>query len=158
MSVNIKVHVLILTFCACLNCDDFDHVCNFRALIWLTDKAWLKFQFFHFSHSVMSDSLRPHGLERARLPYWSPNPRACSNSCPLHQWCHLSSHPLLSPSPAFKLSQYQVFFKWVSSAHQVTKVLEFPLGWTGWISLQSKGLSRVFSNTTASILWHSTFL
>ena len=73
------------------------------------------------------------------------------------------SHPLLSPSPpAFSLSQHQGLFKWVSSSHQVAKVLEFerqhqsfqcntqdwsPLGWTGWISLQSKGLSRVFSST-----------
>ena len=75
------------------------------------------------------------------------------------------SHPLLSPSlPAFDLPQHQDLFKWVSSSHQVAKstgvspstsVLPvniqdwFPLGWTGWISLQSKGLSRVFSNTTA---------
>ena len=73
------------------------------------------------------------------------------------------SHHVLSPSgPAFNLSQHQSLFKWVSSSHQVAKVLEpasasvlpmniqdwFPLGWTGWISLQSKGLSRVFSNTT----------
>ena len=74
------------------------------------------------------------------------------------------SHPLSSPaSPTFNLSQHQDLFKWVSSSHQVAKVLRvsasasvlptniqdwFPLGWTGWISLQSKGLSRVFSNTT----------
>ena len=74
------------------------------------------------------------------------------------------SHPLMSPSPpVFNLSQHQGLFKWVSSLHQVAEVLEFqlqhqsfqmntqdwsPLGWTGWISLQSKGLSRVFSNTT----------
>ena len=74
------------------------------------------------------------------------------------------SHPLLSPSPpAFNLSRHQDLFKRVSSSHQVAKVLEFqlqhqsfqwifqdwfPLGWTGWISLQSKGLARVFSNTT----------
>ena len=74
------------------------------------------------------------------------------------------SHPLLSPSPpAFNLSQHQGLFRWVSFSHQVAKVLEFqlqyqsfqwvfragfPLGWTGWISLQSKGPSRVFSNTT----------
>ena len=73
------------------------------------------------------------------------------------------SHPLSSPSPpALNLSQHQGLFKWVSSSHQVAKVLEFqlqyqsfqwtqdwsPLGWTGWISLQSKGLSRGFSNTT----------
>ena len=76
------------------------------------------------------------------------------------QW----SHPLSSPSPpAFNLSQHQALFQWVSSSHQVAKVLGvsisasvllmhiqgwFPLGWTGWISLQSKELSRVFSNTT----------
>ena len=74
-----------------------------------------------------------------------------------------SSHPLLSPSPTFNLSQHQGLFHGVSSSHQVAKVLEFqastwvlpmntqdwsPLGWTGWISSQSKGLSRVFSNTT----------
>ena len=71
------------------------------------------------------------------------------------------SHPLSSPSPAFSLFQHQGLFKWVSSSYQVAKVLEFqlqqqsfqwifrfPLGLTGWISLQSKGLSRVFSNTT----------
>ena len=68
------------------------------------------------------------------------------------------SHPLSSPSsPALNLSQHQGLFQWVSSSHQVAKVLEFQLqhqyfqfllGWTGWISLQSKGLSRVFSNTT----------
>ena len=65
------------------------------------------------------------------------------------------SHPLSSPSPpAFNLAQHQGLFQWVSSSHQVAKVLQFqfqdwfPLGLTGWISLQSKGLSRVFSNTT----------
>ena len=79
------------------------------------------------------------------------------------------SYPLLSPSPpAFIFSQYQGLFQGVSSLHQVAKVLEypmniqgwFPLGWTGWISLQSKGLSRVLSqhyNSKASILQHSGF-
>ena len=79
------------------------------------------------------------------------------------------SHHLSSPSPpALNLSQHQGLFKWVSSSHQVAKVLEFqlqhqsfqwtprtPLGWTGWISLQSKGLSRVFCNTTAKLLLHT---
>jgi len=74
-----------------------------------------------------------------------------------------TSHPLLSPSPpAFNPYQHQSLFQWVNSSHEVAKVLEFqlqhqsfqwtpnrsPLEWTGWISLQSKGLSRVFSNTT----------
>ena len=116
-----------------------------------------------FSRSVLSDSLRPHGLQHARLPCPSPTPGACSNSCPLVADAIQPSHPLSSPSPpAFNLSQHQGLFRWVTSSHQVAKVLEFqlqsvlpmntydwsPLGWTGWISLQSKGLSRVFSNTT----------
>ena len=72
------------------------------------------------------------------------------------------SHPLPSPSPsALNLSQHQGLFKWVSSLHQVAKILEFlklsiqdwfPLAWTGWTSLQSKGLSRVFYNTTVQII------
>ena len=111
----------------------------------------------------MSDSLQPHGLQHARLPYPSPSRGACSNSCPLNQWCLQPSQPLLSPSPlAFNLSQHQGLFQWVSSTHQVAKILEFqlsispsndysdwfPLGLTSWISLQSKELSTVFPNTT----------
>ena len=95
-------------------------------------------------------------------PCPSPAPRVYSNSCPLSWWCHpIPSHLLSPPSPsAFNLSQNQGLFKWVSSLHQVAKVLEFQLqhqsfqwifridllGWTAWISLLSKGLSRVFSN------------
>ena len=80
------------------------------------------------------------------------------------------SHPLSSPSPAFNLSQHQGLFKWVSSLHQVAKVgvsastsvlpMDWsPLGWTGWISLQSKGLSRIFSNSTVQKhqFFHSAF-
>ena len=83
------------------------------------------------------------------------------------------SHPLLSPSPpAFNISQHQGHFQWVSSSHQMAKVWSFSfnisppmnihdwfsLGWTGWISLQSKGFSRVFSNSSkASIFWHTAF-
>ena len=95
--------------------------------------SWLKANdtsryFYHsvqFRSSVVSDSLRPHGLQHTRLPCPSPTPRACSNSCPLSQWCHpiISS---LSPSPpAFNLSQHEGLFKWVTSLHQVAKVLKF---------------------------------
>ena len=78
-----------------------------------------------FSRSVISDSLPPHGLQHARLPCLSPIPRACSNSCPSHQWWHPT---ISSPSPpTFDLSQHQGLFKWVSSWHQVAKVLEFQL-------------------------------
>ena len=92
------------------------------------------------------------------------NSRSYSNSCPLSRWCHPNISSSFFPSPpAFSLSQHQGLFKWVSPSHQVAKVLEFqvqpsvlsmniqnwlPLGCTSWISLQSKGLSRVFSNTT----------
>ena len=80
-----------------------------------------------FSRSVMSDSLWPHGLQHARPPCPLPIPGVYSNSCPLSQWCHptiSSCHPLL---PAFNLSQHQGLFRWVSSSHQVAKVLEFQL-------------------------------
>ena len=97
----------------------------------------------------------------ARLPYPSPTPRACSNSCPLFGDAIQPSHPPSSTSPpAFNLSQHQGLFQWVSFSRQEPKVLElqheflplnidgwFPLGLTGLISLPSKRLSRVFSNT-----------
>ena len=113
-----------------------------------------------FSHSVISNFLRPHGLQHARLLCPSLTPGACSHSCPLSRWCIQPSHPLSSPFPsALNLSQHQGLFQWVGSLHQVAKVIRisvlpvniqdwFPLGLTGLISLQSKGLSRVFSNTT----------
>ena len=88
-------------------------------------------------------------------------PEVHSNPCPLSRWYYPPSHPLSSPSPpAFNLFQHQGLFQWVNSSHHVAKVLQFqlstsvlpvntqdwsPLGWTGWISLQFKGLSRVFS-------------
>ena len=122
----------------------------------------------------MSDSLQPHGLQHARPPCPSPTPGAYSNSCPSRRWRHPTISSSVAPSPpALHLSQRQGLFQWVSSLHQVQRskywssasVLSiniqdpFPLGLTGWISLQSKGLSRVFSNTNskASVLWHSAF-
>ena len=119
-----------------------------------------RFPSVQLSRSVVSNSLRPHGPQHTRPPCPSLTPGIDSDSCPLI--AIQPSHPLLSPSPlAFNLSQHQGLFRWVSSSHQVAKVLEFQLqhqsfvhiqdwsalGWTGWISLQSKGLSGVFSNT-----------
>ena len=117
-----------------------------------------------FNPSFVSDSLRPHGLQHIIPPCPSPTTRACSNSCSLSQWCHPTISSSVSPSlPIFNLSQHQGLFKWVSSLHQVAKSIGasasasvlpeniqgwFPLGWIGGIPLQSKGLSRVFSNTT----------
>ena len=105
----------------------------------------------------------PMDLQHTRLPCPSPTQGACSNSGHWVSDAIQPSHPLLSPTPAFNRCQYQGLFKWVSSSHHVVKVLEcqlqhqsfktniqdwFSLGLTGFISLQSKGLSRVFSNTT----------
>ena len=116
----------------------------------------------HFSHSVVSDSLWPHGLQHTRPP--CPSPRVCSNSCPLSWWCHptisssvipFSSSPQSLPaSGSFQMSQLFVSGGQSIGVSASTSVLPMntqdwsPLGWTGWISLQSKGLSRVFSNTT----------
>ena len=116
------------------------------------------------SHSVMSDSLQPHELQHARPPCSSLTPGDYSNSCPSSWWCHptisssvipFSSCPQSLPaSGSFPMSQ---FFAWGGQSTGVSasaSVLPMntqgwsPLGWTGWISLQSKGLSRVFSNTT----------
>ena len=85
-----------------------------------------------FSRSVVSDSLRPHGLQHARPPCPSPTPGVCSNSCPLSLWCHPPSHSLLSPSPpTFSLSQHQGLFKWVSSSNDsFFKWVRWPKDWS----------------------------
>ena len=114
--------------------------------------------------SVMSDSLQPHELQHARPPCPSPTPGVYSNLCPLSQWCHptISSSVLpfsscLQSFPASQSFPRSQFFAsggkriGVSASASVLPMNIqdwFPLGWTGWISLQSKGLSRVFSNTT----------
>ena len=116
------------------------------------------------SHSVVSDSLRPHELQHARPPCPSPTPRVHPNSCPSSRWCHpaisssvipFSSCPQSLPaSKSFPMSQ---LFAWGGQSIGVSALTSVlpkntqdwsPLAWTGWISLQSKGLSRVFSNTT----------
>ena len=117
-----------------------------------------------FSRSVVSDSLRPHELQHARPPCPSPTPRVHSNSRPSNWWCHpaisssvvpFSSCPQsLSASESFPVSQ---LFAWGGQSTGVSALSSFlpkniqdwsSLEWSGWISLQSKGLSRVFSNTT----------
>ena len=117
-----------------------------------------------FSRSVVSDSLRPHESQHARPPCPSPFPGVHSNSSTSSQWCHLvisssvvpfSSCPQSLPaSESFPMSQ---LFTWGGQSTGVSALASFlpkntqgwsTLEWTGWISLQSKGLSRVFSNTT----------
>ena len=95
--------------------------------IWVLTSHWLiKSNSVQFRRSVVSDSLRPHGLQHARPPCPLPTPGVYSNSCPLSQWCHSTISSSVVPfSSAFNLSQHQGLFKWVSSSHQVAKVLEF---------------------------------
>ena len=122
-----------------------------------------QFRSVQFSRSVMYNSLRPHGQEHARGPCPSPTRQIYSNSCLLSQWCHktisssvipFSSHlESLPASGSFHISQFFASGGQSIGVSAPTSVLPmntqdwFPLGWTGWISLQSKGLSRVFSNT-----------
>ena len=128
-----------------------------------------------FSSSVVSDSLWPHGLQHARLPCSSPTPGACSNSCPSthqswSQWHHLAISSSVVPfssclqsfpaSGSFPISQFFESRGQSIGASTSASVLPmniqdwFPLGFTGWISLESKGLSRVFSSTT---VWKHQF-
>ena len=81
----------------------------------------------HFSRSVMAYSLRPHGLQHIRLPCPSPAPRTCSNSCPSSWWRHPTISSSVIPFSSSYLSQHQGLFQWVSSSHQVAKLLEFQL-------------------------------
>ena len=122
------------------------------------------FRSVQFSHSVVSDSLWPHELQHARPPCPLPTPRVHSNSCPLSRWCyptisssvvrfssHLQSFPALGsfPMSQFFTSDGQSIGVSASASVLPMNIQDwFPLGWIGWISLQSKGFSRVFSNTT----------
>ena len=123
----------------------------------------LQFSLVKFSHSVISDSLWPHGPQHASPPCPSSTAGVYPNLCPLNWWCHptisssgvpFSFCPQSFPAYSFQMSQ---LFAWGGQSIGVsasTSVLPMntqdwsPLGWTGCVSLQSKGLSRVFSNTT----------
>ena len=130
-----------------------------------TDRVmWFSIKSVQFSHSVVSNSLWPHGLQHARLTCPSPTPGVWSNSCPSNSWCFptiaysvipfscLKSFPA---SGSFPMSPFFTSGGQSIEASASTSVLPlniqdwFPLGWTGLISLQPKRLSRVFSNTTA---------
>ena len=116
------------------------------------------------SLSVVSDSLWPHGLQHVRPPCPTPTPGVYSNSCPSSRWCHptisssvvpfssrLQSFPASGSIPSesvlhIRWPKYWSFSFNISPSNEHSGLIS--LGWTGWISLQSKGLSRVFSNTT----------
>ena len=119
---------------------------------------------FHFTCSVVSDSLWPHGLQHTRPPCPMSTPRIYSNLCPLSRWCHsTTSSSVVSFSscpqslPATKSFPVSQLFAWGDQSTGVSAIALFlpkksqgwsPSEWTGWISLQSKEISRVFSNTT----------
>ena len=124
----------------------------------------IQFSSVQFSHSVVPDSLQPHESQHARPPCLSPTPGVHSNSCPSSRWCHPAISPSVVPfsscpqslpaSESFPMSQ---LFAWGGQSTGVSALTSFlpkntqgwsPSEWTGWIFLQSKGLSRVFSNTT----------
>ena len=125
---------------------------------------WLFLHSVQFSHSVLSDSLRPHEPQQARPPCPSPTPRVHLNPCPLSGWCHpiisssaipfsscLQSFPASGPCQMSQLFTSGGQSIGVSASTSVLPINTHdwsPLGWTDWISLQSKGLLRVFSNTT----------
>ena len=133
-------------------------------MITSTDLEDIQFSSVQFSHSVVSNSLWPHGLQQVRLPCPSPTPGAYLNTCPLSRWCHPTIPPSAIPfssclqsylaSGSFRMSQFFTSSGQIIGVSASTSVFPVniqgwsPLEWTGWISLQSKGLSRVFSNTT----------
>ena len=133
----------------------------FLLFLFFSSVQWLRS--VQFSRSIMSDSLGPHESQHTRLPCPSPSPRVDSNSRPSTQWCHpaISSSIVLFSScfqsfPAsgsFPKSILHIWWpKYWSFSFSIGPSNEHqdwsPLGCNGWISLQSKGLSRVFSNTT----------
>ena len=134
-------------------------------MYWATEFSFTyKFSSVQFSHSVVSDSLQPHELQHARPPCPSPTPGVHPNSCPLSWWCHPTVSPSVVPfsscpqsfpaSGSFQISQ--LFTSGGQSIGVSASASVFPMniqdwspsGWTGWISLLSEGLSRVFSSTT----------
>ena len=141
---------------------------KFQTLKWITEAfipiVIVYFSSVQFSCSVVSNSLQPHEPQHARPPCLSPTPGVYPNSCPMSLWCHLttssSNVPFssclqsFSTSGSFQMSQLFASGGQNTGVSASTSVLPmntqdwFPLGWTDWISLQSKGLSRIFSNTT----------
>ena len=153
----VHAHVLICPASLCLLVGEFNPF-TFKVIINMSDLSSVQ-----FSCSVFPNTLWPHGLQHARFPCPLPTPRACWNSCPWSWWCHptiLSSVVPFSSCLQSFLASGLFKCQFFASGGQSTGVSAstsvlpmniqdwFRLGWTGWISLQVKGLSRVFSNTT----------
>ena len=133
-------------------------ICKWPRGTWKDVKQHWSFSSVQFSCSVVSNFMRPHGLQYARLPCPSPTPGTYSNSCPLSWWCHPTISSSIIPfSSCLQSFQHEGLFQRVNGqsigVSASTSVLPmnvqdwFPLGLTGLISWQSKGLSRVFSST-----------
>ena len=154
----------INTIYLCFYVSYFYRCVRILSYLFFSTLPMLSFSSVPFSRSVMSDSLWPHERQHARPPCPSPTPRVNPNPCPLSWWCHpsisssvvpFSSCPQSFPaSGSFPMSQLFTSGGQRIGVSASTSVLPMstqdwaPLGWTGWISLQSKGLARVFSNTT----------
>ena len=147
---------------------DGDRNHEIKRHLFLGRKAIYQSRQHRLVHSVMSESLNPMDCSISSFPVHHQLPELTQTHAHWVSDAIQPSHPLLSPPPTFNHSQNQGLFQWVNSLHHVAKVLQFqetlasclpmniqefplgwfPLGWTGWICLQSKGLSRVSSNTT----------
>ena len=150
-----SVNVNFLILCSCFQFESNQRKTNVvpKPKTWYTPfLVCPPFSSVQFSHSVMSDSLWPHRLQHTRPPWPSPTPGVYSNSCPMSRWCIQPSHPLSSPSSAFIFpsksgsfprSQFFISGGEIIAVSASVSVLPmniqdwFPLGWTGWISLQS---------------------
>ena len=164
IKANILVHTLqYFLICSKVSiCLHFLNNFSFQSNLYIVSSLiFLKHTSVQFSCSVVFGSLQPHESQHTRPPCPSPTPRVYSNSCPSSQWCHPSSVISFSSCPqsllasgSFPMSQ---LFTWGGQSIGVSALASVlsmntqdwsPLEWIGWISLQSKGLSRVFSNTT----------
>ena len=140
--------------------------------LWL---IWIQFSSVQFSPSVMSDSLRPHGLQDARLPCLSPAPGACSNSCPLSQWCHptiSSCHPLLLPPsviPSIRVfsNESVLHIMWpkdwsfsfsIHPSNEYSGLISSRMDWLDLLAVQRTLKSLLHHHSSkVSILQHSAF-
>ena len=169
----LRLKILYLSLKICSNWQCWDGIQFNLEFVSTVGRHILQFSSVQLSCSVMSDSLQPHELQHARPPCPSPTPGVHSDSHPSSQWCHpaisfsvitFSSCPQSFPaSESFPMNQ---LFSWGGQSPGVSALASFlpkksqgwsPLEWTGWICSQSKGLSRVFSNTTVQKQKHQFF-
>ena len=152
MEKNLKKNIYAIIY---IHTHTYPYTRHFTVHLKLTHHWKSTLSSVQFSHSVVSKSLQPHRLQHTRPPCPSPTPGVHPNSCPLSQWCHPTTSFWSFPaSGSFPMSQFFTSGEQSVGVSASTSVLSMniqnwsPLGWTGWISLQSKGLSSIVSNTT----------